>query len=192
MKCFKQYIFESEGIYDSMVDSIESRLRQFHEIHAPHVPFSLESVKKHGVHNRLLDSVGIRSKIETADFSMQGSRPSKIYKFYIPNEKSKTNPHHINVDFTHNEESQYGKPMTSVSFYIDGNEGKKSFPDFSLEKHNAVYSGVMDAVAHHAIDTGQDSSDYYYFPTADVRSEKRAKSRRYKRISQILAGRSNR
>lgn len=193
MKSFKHFILESEGIYDNMVDSIESRLRDWHSIHAPNQNFSLESVRQHGVHNRLLEPHGIRSRIDTANFSMTNNdRPRTMYKFYIPNEKNKSAPHHVNIDFTQYEKNQTDKPITSVSFSIDGQEGKKSFPDFSLEKHHAVYSGVMDAIAHHSIETGQDSSNYYYFPTADNPSEKKAKSRRYIKITQLLAGRGNR
>jgi hypothetical protein len=203
MISFKNFLLESEGLYDDMVNSIESRLRQHHELRAPDEPFSLENVKKRNTHSVLLDSTPSRSRMETADFSMTNhDKPFTMYKFYVPREGRPTAPHHVAINFRQHPEAvslANDKPITSVSFDIDGYESKKALPDFSLDKHKAIYSGLMDAISHHAIETGNDVFNYHFQPVVDTESKtsinpkyQKAKSRRYETIARLLTQRSGR
>ena len=73
MKTFKTFLLESEGIYDTMRDSIEDRLRYEHRKRhengqIPEPEMKREHIKQYGLHHGLLDQVPGRSRIEHDDF----------------------------------------------------------------------------------------------------------------------------
>ena len=76
--------------------------------------------------------------------------------------------------------------ILDISFSIDGSESHNQMPEMDFKSHHAVYSGVMDAVAHHHYDTGTHPDDYIFNATARDPSKQRAKARRYSTINKIL------
>ena len=200
MKSFRQYIIESEGIYDSIVNSIESRLRDEHSKKLPNEPFSLESAKRVRAHDALLESQPTRSRMERhqeEDSFSLGNFPMKWirshYKFYVPNEKNSRAPHHVLVTFQRGvAEGSTSRPVHSISFEVDGHMSFSPFSDFDFRKQHAIYSGVMDAISHHAIEHGHDMRNYHYLPVALTSEKTRAKTKRFQKIANLLVGRSGR
>lgn len=206
MKSFKQYITESEGIYDSMRSSIIDRLRYDHrkrhdagQISEPEL--RREHIGQYRLHNSLLDEVPGRTKIEYADFD-EGTRQAhnsrlftqpigarRIYKFYIPRQGHPTKwGRHVAVTIGEHLPESLRPPGThEISFSIDGLESNDgSIGEMDFDTHKAVYSGVMDAVAHHHFDTGTDPENYEFAAVDINHSKTKAKARRYTDITRVL------
>ena len=201
MKSFKTFLIESEGIYDAMRDSIEDRLRYEHRKRhdngqIPEPEMKIEHVKKYGLHHGLLDQVPGRSRIEHDDFDdifADKNKPNtfRIYRFYVPKEGRPTAPHHVAVKIAARPgvrliDPEFFKNKRDVSFSIDGSESENKMPEMDFKSHHAVYSGLMDVIAHHHYDTGTHPDDYNFEATATERSKERAKARRYSKIDKIL------
>ena len=201
MKSFKTFLIESEGIYDAMRDSIEDRLRYEHRKRhdngqIPEPEMKREHIKQYGLHHGLLDQVPGRSRIEHDDFDdifADKNKPNtfRIYRFYVPKEGRPTAPHHVAVKIAHRSSENLIDPssfpnMKDVSFSIDGSESQNKMPEMDFKSHHAVYSGLMDVIAHHHYDTGTQSDDYNFVATAQDKNKQRAKARRYGQISKIL------
>ena len=200
MKSFKTFLFESEGIYDSMRGSIEQRLRDEHKKRhlagqIPESEMTREHIRQYRLHNALLEQVPGRSRIDhhDFDFSDEGQDEQnkfRMYRFYVPS-KVKSAPHHVAVKIAPGADDEWidkENPKTDqhISFSIDGQESTNALPEMDLQKQHAVYSGVMDAVAHHHYDTGTHPDEYVHIATASDRSKQKAKARRYSQIDKIL------
>jgi hypothetical protein len=211
MKSFKQFLTESEGIYDAMADTIQQRITSEHrkkhgsgQISSPEM--TREHIKKYKLHDSLLEQVPGRSRIDHHDFDHDAERISnpgqivlnpnqenkfRIYRFYVPKKGSPTAPHHVAVKIAPRSNHDLIDPSSfpnhkDISFSIDGEESTNQMPETDFESHHAVYSGLMDAIAHHHFDTGTHPDEYVFAATARDKNKERAKSRRYDTIKKVL------
>lgn len=207
MKSFKTFLFESEGIYDSMRGSIEQRLRDEHKKRhlsgqIPESEMTREHIGQYRLHDALLEQVPGRSRIDHHDFDFDALRSTftlnlnqenkfRMYRFYVPKEGSPTAPYHVAVKISPRSDNDLIDPQSfpndmDISFSIDGSESHNQMPEMDFKSQQAVYAGVMDAVAHHHYDTKTHPDNYIFYATARDPNKQRAKARRYSQISKIL------
>jgi hypothetical protein len=187
MISFKQYLYESEGIYDAMRSSIEDRIRKAHKkaqddgiIKEPE--FKESHIKEHGLHHSLLDSNGIRSEIEIENRpQMFGLKTDKTYNFSINQKNGRS--HKVQVEF-----SDHHDNITDVGFKVNGffaNMGTVSPHDHQTQ--HAIYSGVMDAIAHINYEHGPKQFTFHAYDANSVLE--RRKAHRYEKIAKVLRAR---
>ena len=203
MKSFGQYLQEaSEGIYDAMGHSIKQRIVSHAETNHPTVPLNMDNIRKHKIHDVLLSPAGIRGQMRHRSFRLHTAADLaddsviEDYSFEIPPvvKHRFATPHKIQVNMARGRGSlMSNKPMTyDVSFTVDGQSGLPQIPSDAHEHHHAIYSGVMDAIAHHAIANKTDPDDYEFQAYAFSRDRKEkermetAKDRRYGHILRSL------
>lgn len=187
MISFKQYLYESEGIYDAMRSSIENRIKKAHkqahdEGRITEPGFKESHIKQHGLHHSLLDSNELRNKIQIEKHPHD--KNAENYKFSI-NQKYGP-PHTVEVEF---KDYGYSPIKTEVMFKVNdfySNMGTVSQHDHQTQ--HAIYSGLMDSIAHRHYEHGPKE---YTFTAHDqnLTLEKR-KVKRYEKISKVLHGKS--
>lgn len=196
MVSFKQYLYETEGIYDVMRSSIEDRIRSAHrEKHELGVisdpTLKQEHIKPHNLHSVLLNDTPSRTKMSYKKYGSRytGSHATHQYLFLVKknNKFDKSSPIVQTFIETYSENEQNGhSPKHRIDFAIDGNAVHQALDELDFDSHHAVYSGVMDAIAHHHYETGSDPNSYVFNAHAKNSQKERAKSRRYKKIAQVL------